>query len=303
MNDKQRGLIAIVAANVIFGINIPLTKFLMSEWMTPIGYTATRMAYGALAFWVIGLFTSSEKVKPQDLLTITLGGLLGFLGTQFLFSRSLQDTSPVVFSLLMTLTPVVVVVLSAFLLKESIPRKKILGILVSIAGASLIIFLSNNATDSANATKPIGILFAIMCVLCYAGYLLLTRSVSVKYQPITVAKWMFLSSAVVILPFSFTELPQQQIFTEQPTTLAITALAFALVFSTTIGLFLMPAALKRLEASTISVFMNLQPIVAGLVAVLAGQDHITIQKLMAAVLVLVGVYLVSATPKAKVAKV
>ncbi len=68
---------------------------------------------------------------------------------------------------------------------------------------------------------------------------------------------------------------------------------FAFLFSTTLAFFLMPLALKKLEASTVSIFMNLQPLVASAVAIGIGQDVFTWDKILAALLVLTGISLVS----------
>lgn len=290
--EKHHGLVAIVLANTIFGLNIPVTKSLIADWMTPIGYTMTRMFFGAIIFWIIASFQRKEIVQKKDLLFLLVGGLMGFLGTQFLFSLSLKFTTPVVFSLLMALTPVVVLLLSVLLLKEIVPKQKILGIALSITGAALIILLSTTHTER-GSNNTLGILFALICVLFYSGFLILTRRISMKYQPVTVAKWMFLFSAVVLLPFSFSGLQNQRVFSHETSGHAISLIAFALVFSTTIAFFLMPYALKRLEASTVSIFMNLQPIVASVFAIVVGQDIFTWDKPVALFLVISGVYLVT----------
>ncbi|MCB0374371.1 MAG: EamA family transporter [Sinomicrobium sp.] len=302
IREKQQGILAIISANVIFGLNIPVTKSLVSQWMTPAGYTITRMFFGTIVFWTIGTFLRHEKVLRKDLLVMLLGGLMGFLGTQFLFSQSLKFTTPVIFSLLMALTPVVVLLLSAVLLKEAVPKRKIAGIMLSITGAALII-LSNSARGHGSPDNLLGILFAVLCVLCYAGYLVLTRTISVRYGPVTVAKWMFLFSALLVLPFSFSGLQHQKIYSDDATGLAFSLLAFALLFSTTLAFFLMPVALKKLEASTVSVFMNLQPVVASVVAIAVGQDTFSGDKPLAALLVLTGVYLVSTQSPAQKTKV
>ena len=290
--EKQQGLGVILIANTIFGLNIPVTKSLIAHWMTPMGYTTTRMFFGTAIFWMIGSFLRKDKVEPRDLIVMMTGGLIGFLGTQFLFSQSLKYTTPVVFSLLMALTPVVVLLLSAFFLKEGIPVRKVLGILISIFGASMIILLSGSQNNM-GSNNFLGIFFAVLCVLCYAGYLVMTRKISVRYQPVTIAKWMFLVSALVAAPFSFTELQGQRLYSVDANIQAFGLLAFALLFSTTLAFFLMPVALKRLEASTVSIFMNLQPIVASVVAIVVGQDTFTLDKPLAALLVIAGVYLVT----------
>jgi len=290
--EKQQGLIAILMANTMFGLNIPVTKALMAGWMTPMGYTATRMIFGAIVFWGIGSFLKREKVKGKDLFVMLLGGLIGYMGTQLLFSQSLKYTSPVIFALLMALTPVVVLLLSAIFLKEAIPVRKVIGIGMSVSGAALIILLGTNA-GTAGTNNLLGIFFALLCVLAYSVYLVITRKISIKYQPVTIAKWMFLISAALSMPFGFSEFHNQKIYTTEVTGLAIALLVFALLFSSVLAFFLMPYALKRLEASTVSIFMNWQPIVASILAIIVGQDTLTWDKPFAVVLVLTGVYLVT----------
>lgn len=291
ITEKHKGLFAALSANVIFGLNIPVTKSLVANWMTPAGYTMTRMFFGTVVFWFIGSLFKSEKVAGRDLLIIMAGGLIGYLGTQFLFSQSLKFTTPVIFALLITLTPVAALLLSAVFLKEKVSKRKIAGIFLSISGAFLIILESGSA--SAGASNVLGIVLVLLCVFFYAGYMVITRNVAARYSPLTIAKWMFLVSALALLPFSFSELPNQTIYSSETTVHAFSLLSFALFFSTTLAFFLMPLALKRLEASTVSIFMNCQPIVASVVAIGVGQDTFTWQKGLSALLVLTGVYLVS----------
>lgn len=291
IKEKHRGILAAASANIIFGLNIPVTKSLMSHWMTPLGYTISRMYFGTAVFWLIGLFLKKEKVTVKDLIIMMIGGLIGYPGTQFLFSQSMRYTTPVIFSLLMALTPVVALLLSALFLKETISNRKIAGIIISISGAAFVILNSGKVSTGSN--NSLGIIFVIACVFFYASYMVITRKISAKYNPLTIAKWMFLFSAVVLFPLSFSGLQGQRIYSDETNFRALSLLAYAFLFSTTLAFFFMPFALKRLEAGTVSIFMNLQPLVASVVAIAVGQDLFTWDKIAAAVLVLTGVYLVS----------
>jgi len=291
ITEKHKGLFAAMSANVIFGLNIPVTKSLVAHWMTPLGYTMTRMFFGTVVFWFIGSFFKKEKVAGKDLLIIMIGGLIGYLGTQFLFSKSLEYTTPVIFALLIALTPVAALLLSAVFLKEVVSKRKITGLVLSISGAFLIILESRNGSMSSN--NLLGIVLVLLCVFFYAGYLVITRNVSTKYSSVTVAKWMFLFSALALLPLDSSEIFNQRIYSPESTVHALSLLSFALLFSTTLAFFLMPFALQKLEASTVSIFMNCQPIVASIVAIGVGQDTMTWTKSIAAILVLTGVYRVS----------
>lgn len=291
MNSKTKGVWAILCANTIFGLNIPVTKALVSGWMTPSGYTLVRMLFGAVVFWLISMRYKSEKVASNDMLIMALGGFLGFVATQFSFALALQYTTPVNFALMMALTPVIVLVLSFLFLKEKIGWRKLLGILVSVSGAVLIILYGSNSGQGKN--DLLGIAIALLCALAYAIYMMLTRNVSVKYGPVTVVKWMFFFAFLIILPFGAGAVFQQPIFGAGTEISAISLLAFSLIFSTLIAFFLMPVALGRLKASTVSIFMNLQPIVAAAVAIIVGQDLFSWDKALATLLVIGGVYTVT----------
>ena len=113
MNKKLQAHSAIFFANTIFGLGVPVTKLLLDEWVTPMGYMATRSLGACILFWVIAAFFPKEKVERKDLITILFGGLLGFVISQTLTAWALDYTSPVYFSLIATLTPVAVMLCAA----------------------------------------------------------------------------------------------------------------------------------------------------------------------------------------------
>lgn len=289
--EEIKGHLAAITTNVIFGLNIPITKSLLSSWMTPMGYTLTRMIFGMCMFWIIGLFQKKEKVIFKDLMMIFLCGLMGLVATQVTFAVGLRYTTPVTYSLILALSPIIVLILSTVFLKESVTRKKLFGIILGITGAAIIILQSGNGVAGNNTI--FGIIIAIISVTCYAGYIILTRKISAKYSPVTMMKWMFLLSVIILLPFGFSELPEQRAYSSETSITAISELLFALIFSSIIAFFLMPVALKRIKATTASVYINLQPLVASTVAILVGQDLFSWDKVLAAVLIIAGVYMVT----------
>lgn len=297
MNKQLQGHLAIILANVIFGLSIPITKTLIDNWVTPSSYTFMRMAVGALIFWGIGAFVKKEKVSKRDLLTIVIGAFFGFVATQLLFAVALQYTTPVYFSLIMAMTPILVLIMSLFFLKEIFTKNKFLGVVLSISGAALIILSGSSSAMATN--NKLGIILSFLAALSYGIYMIVTKNVSVKYNPITIIKWSFLCAAAMLLPFEITSLPEQTIFSEKATLNSYLLLIFCLVFITALGFLLMPMGLKYIKATTASIYMNFQPIVASVVAILMGQDVFSWEKPLAAVLVIAGVILVSVKTKSK----
>ncbi|MDL2278266.1 DMT family transporter [Parabacteroides sp. OttesenSCG-928-G07] len=288
---KVKGHLAVLFANVIFGLNVPITKSLLTGWMTPMGYTTTRMLFGAFIFWLIGLFAPKEKVEVKDLLIIAAGGLFGLIVPQYTFALGLQYTSPVNFSLIVALGPIAVMLLAALFLKEPITMKKALGVLLGISGALVIVF--QNRSFGSGPNDMLGILLALVNITNYGIYLIIIRKISSKYSPVTLMKWMFFFTVVFILPFGYADLFTQQIYASGVPWTAYLQFAFILIFSTAVAYFLIPVSLKTLRPTTVSVYMNLQPIIASTVAILVGQDVFSWDKPLAVALVIAGVIVVT----------
>ena len=287
----MEGHAAVMTANVIFGLGVPVTKYLLDQWVTPMTYMATRCIGAALIFWMISLFLPKEHVERKDLFVIMLGGLLGFVISQTLTAWALDFTTPVYFSLIATLTPVATMLMAALFLNEKITGMKTLGVVLAILGAALMVFVG--WVGGAGRNDLLGIFLAILSVLTWVVYLLITRKVSQKYTAVTQMKWIFLVSTIAVLPFSWREFPATALYGGQADWAGIAAMAFIVIFATVLGYFMIPFAMQYLKATTVSIYTNIQPVVASLVAIAIGQDLMTWDKPVAAVLVLLGAWLVT----------
>lgn len=290
--DKWHGHIAILATNFIFGLNTPIAKTIVPEWISPYALTLVRMAFATLIFWGVGLFAKKEHVSGRDLVTIFFGALFGLVGAQLSFANALLYTSPVNISIIAAMTPVAVMLLAAAVLKEPITLKKAAGVLIGASGALLIILHSNSISNS-KESNLIGNLLCIVNVITYAIYLVITRPVSQRYSPVTLMKWMFFFSALISLPLGIGDIPEAKVFSDATRLNIVLRLAYIVVMATGIAYFLVPMALKRIRPTTVSMYNNVQPIVASIIAIIIGQDVLSWDKPIAACLVFTGVYLVT----------
>ncbi len=290
--NQKKGHISIIVSCIIFASNILLTNALVGTWMTPMGYTLTRLIYGAMVLWFLSLFFKKEKVERKDLLVLAIGGVLGFIVSQFAFALALRFTTPVNFSLIMAMVPVVVLILSFFFLKEKITQNKSIGILLSVIGA-IVIILQGKTGNATGSNNVLGITIAFISMSSYGIYLMITREVSQKYSSITILKWMFLFTAIMLIPFGFSELLEQKIYTSSVTIMPVIQLLTILIFDATLVYFLLIISLRNLKATTVSTYMNFLPVFTSVLAVIGGQELFSINKLIAIVLVITGVTLVT----------
>ena len=286
---------AILLANTIFGLGIPITKMLLDEWVSPMTYMATRSLGAAVIFWIIAAFMKPEKVERRDLMVIMLGGLMGFVVSQTLTAEALNYTSPVYFSLIATLTPVAVMLMAALFIGERMTGMKFLGVLIGIGGAVLMVVMGQ--TSGSGSNDLLGIILALLSLLTWAIYMIVTRKVAQKYTPVTQMKYVFLISALVTVPLAWPELAEQRLYTAATFGWdGALEMAFIVLLATVLGYFLIPFAMRSLNATTVSIYTNLQPMVASFVAILIGQDRLTWDKPVAAVLVLLSAYIVTVLP-------
>ncbi len=290
--DKLQGHLIIAFVNILFAINMIISKSLLFQEISPEGLTLARVLFACIAFWVTSLFVKKESVNKKDLLMLFLCGMLGIAINQGFFIAGLNSTSPVDASILVTCTPMFVMIFAFFLLKEPITWKKAGGVVIGAAGAILLILSGHH--ESTGFSSLTGNLMVIASGFSYSIYLVLAKPLTLKYSAVTIMKWMFLFSTIVLLPLDYPNLvnaPLLQGGTEHRHSLIL--LAYVLFAATYITYLLIPVALKKIRPTTVSMYNYLQPIVTAFVAVVIGQDRFSWEKLGSAFLVFLGVYLVT----------
>jgi len=206
------------------------------------------------------------------------------------FFKGLALSTPINSAVLITITPIIVLLLSMFLIKEKISSRKVVGIVIGLAGAlGLILFGNEIRQDAPNI--PLGNFYILLNAIFYGTYLIIAKTLIKKYHPFTFMKWLFSLGILICLPFGYHELVAIE-WADLPFE-AIWKIVFVIVGTTFCTYLFNIFALTQLKASTVSAFIYVQPLIGILYAVATGQDTLTTIKIVAACLVLLGVYLAS----------
>ena len=286
------GHLACAAAYIIFGINVVVCRDIATDGgIAPIVLFSMRALMAGVLFWLLSLFTPKEHVPWQDLLHLAGAGILGLFLPQLTFLHAIAHTTPVDLSVMSTTTPIFTMFVAAIFLKEPITWKKVLGVALSFGGILWLILQSTFGGHGASATEPIGIAFCFANYIVFALYLGICRNLIARYSVVTSMKWMFLVSTLIALPFSLPHVPQTD-FAAVPG-YVWWEIAFMIFFSTFLAYYLVPMGQKRIRPTLVSMYGYLQPIIAIAVAIWTGMDRLTATKVVAAVLVFLGVWMVN----------
>lgn len=272
MDRRTRAHIALFAVNLIYGINYVVAKGLMPGVVGASGFIALRVLGAGLLFWLVWAFRR-ERVRPQDLPRLALCALFGVALNQLMFFHGLMRTSPVNASIIMVVTPILVLVLSAVLIGERVTWAKVGGVLLGAAGALALVFLKPPG-DAGGATLS-GDLFILINAMSYGIYLVIVKPLMARYEAVTVMAWCFLIGAVAVLPLGWGEALAVRWQDLSPA--VWTALGFVVVVVTFVAYLLNTWALRFVSPSVVGTYIYMQPLLATLLSWLfmrIGPEHI-----------------------------
>lgn len=293
INLRALALMAASGASIIYGANHTIAKGLMPDVIRPHAFILLRVTGAALLFWLIAQFFPKERLKKKDRLLFLWCALFGMSINMTSFFKGLELSTPINSSVVITLVPVILLVLGRIFLKERISALKATGIFIGLAGAIGLVLLDvQTQTNAPNI--PLGNIYFMLNALSYSIYLILVKPLTHQYHAITLMKYFFLIAVFLNIPLGYQE------FTEVAWTSldfdVIGQLSFVVVATTVLTYLFNIFALKQLSPSTIGAFIYLQPIIATIVAVASGADHLNAVRIFAALFIFAGVYLSSRKP-------
>ncbi|MBD2767561.1 DMT family transporter [Hymenobacter sp. BT664] len=300
MRNSYRVHGALFFVALIYAANYSLSKDVMPHYLGPFGIVTLRIVGATVFFTIIKYVVApQDKIKGwADNLRSLACGICGIGVNQLLFFSGLNLTSPISASLLQTIAPIVVVVASAILLNEKITLPRLLGIAVGASGAAALI-LSRNVQAAIYPQATLGNVYILANATVFGLYLVLVQPLMRKYHAFTVLARVFLVGVFLAVPFGWHEALTAD-YAHFPLSIWL-EIGYMVVFLTILAYLLNNWALKYASPALLGVYIYLQPVLAVLIAVALNKDHLTWGKAGQALLIFLGVWLVSQKPPTPVA--
>ena len=289
MSKRNLALIGATIVSIIYGVTFTIAKDVMPKYIDAYGFILLRAGGSMLLFWFVWLFMPKEKIALNDFPRIIAAAFFGVAFNMLTFFKGLSLTSPISAAVIMVSTPMIVLVLSAFIMKERMKKRMVLGILLGLIGTASLILYGKSIGDSSQS--GLGNFLVLVNAISYGFYLIIVKKLMNKYSAFTFVKWIYLFGFIMVLPFGWNEFSAVD-WIMVPTDI-YWKISFVVVISTFLTYLLNLLSMKELKPTTVAVFIYLQPLFASIFAISLSKDTLSVVKIGSAILIFSGVYLVT----------
>ena len=249
-----------------------------------------------MLFWLLYAIKPVEiKIAREDYKRFFLCAVTGVAINQLLFLKGLSLTYSIHASLLMLITPILIVFIAAWILKERLGLVKIAGLALGIGGAAVLVLGKENSGEGNDILW--GDILIIINAVSYTFYFVLVKPLMLKYEPVVIIRWIFTFGFFLVLPFGWNEFTQIQ--WSHFNTINYTCMTLVVITGTFLAYLFNVYGIKILGASVAGFYIYTQPVFAALIAMIFLKEHLSLYKIIAALFIFAGVYLANKPVKIK----
>ncbi|HVZ58451.1 MAG TPA: DMT family transporter [Patescibacteria group bacterium] len=285
LSKYQLAILALITTNIIWGASIPIFKWSL-ESMPPFTFAFLRFFFASL--FLLPFTVHKLKISRRDLVSLFVLAIVGFVFQIGFLLLGLSISSSINSAIILTSAPVFLIIGSTFFLKERLSQRIIVGTLISLAGVVVIIL--RPVFDKGLDGTIIGNVLFVFSTLSLVGYSILLKNFVTHLKTITITWYLFAFAALIFFPFFLMESTQHQL-KQILTPEATFGVLFGAIFTSIIGYLGYNYGIKTIKASEVGLFLYVDPIVTGLVAVPLLHEKITQIFLLGAMLVFVGIFI------------
>ena len=298
-SDARQTLIGVglvLLASVGFSARGVIIKLAYPYGVDAVTLLALRMLFSAPFFVLMGLFAQRDAAplsRAQWHMVIVLG-FIGYYLSSFLSFLALQYIAAALERLLLYLTPTIVIVLSALLLKDPIRRHHVAALALTYGGIALVMSDQMLITTDGLAVLT-GATLAFVSALTYAVYLVASGSM---IPTIGAARFSAYASGTAC---GFVILQFVAVRDLQALDLPLPVYGYGAVmalFCTVLPLWMMAEGIRRIGANQSSLLGSIGPVATIVLAAILLNEPISVVQMCGAALVLGGVWLVGARREA-----
>ena len=278
---------------IIWGGSFIAARIALRE-LSPVTLATIRFILAGTLLVPLLIASPRYRAPWRSIPKLTAFGLLA-VTFYFIFQyNGVARTSASLSAIVITLSPLVVVLMSALFLHERLSRPQAAGIFVATAGAVLLV--TRGSVEIGGSDYWLGVLFLVLNVLAWGLYNILGKQALESQHPLTLTAYMTILGALCLLPFAAAEGSMAAL--ETASSGAWLAIGYLVVLSSVVAYVAYNYALRILPASQAGVFQFLNPVAASLLARLLLDEPLTVVTAIGGLMAIAGVYLANRSANA-----
>ncbi|MFM1651997.1 DMT family transporter [Brevibacillus sp. B_LB10_24] len=288
--SKSIAWLFLILANAFWAGNYIFGKFVAAE-VSPIGITFARWLLALFLLFPLALWIEKpdwRQVK-QAWLQLAVLGMTGAIGYNISLYAALQFTTATNAALVNALNPALIVLCSAFLLRERMAKVQLGGFLLSLFGV-LFILTQGSLSRLLSTDYNTGDLLMLIAISSWTLYSLLIKRLA-NIPPITATAVSSLIAVFLMLPFVFSS----PVLLQPIGTRSVIGIVYMAVFPSVGSYLLWNFSLRTVSASQAGITLNLIPVFTALIGITIG-EQVTVAQILGGLLVFAGVTLTSVSP-------
>jgi drug/metabolite transporter (DMT)-like permease len=279
--------VALLAVSLFFGATYVVAKYAFRE-VTPLALAVIRIWGTAIVLGgalMLRRTSDAPKIQPREFGELFIYSVIGISFNMWCFLEGLSRSSATNASIMLVCIPVLTLAFAILLKRERPTVRGVAGILIGLAGALILILPRGGVALSHDAV--VGNVFLFAGAASYSLYLVLSKSILARHDPLVVVTWVFFLAGLTILPFGFGDL--RAAIAAGLTPAGWVSIAY-MVFGATAGPYLLNSwALARVQSSVVAVYILVQPIVAATLGRIFLDERLAPNMALAAAMIVTGV--------------
>lgn len=286
--DVIRAHVALVGCNIVWACDYPFYNLLLGKYIEPLALVTASLVVAALLSWLPLLWEKWEDIERKDWWLIIFAAVLMGVLRKMLMMFGLSRTSPIDGSIIATLVPIIVLIVSVIGRIDRFTTRKVIGLIIGLVGAAAVVITSHSSSHV--HSEIWGNVMMICSGVVTALYMVFFKRIVSKYRITTILRAIYTISALLLLPVGFDSVVEIDFKDMTPALWG--AAAFVLIVPTYLPNLLLNYSLRYLAPTVSSTYTYIQPVLAVALSVAMGLDRLHGDTVLFAALLFFGVWLV-----------
>lgn len=298
---RNLSIILVLLAGVFWGSSSIFANELKLLGFTSLQTSSVRLTFSIPFFYLIILFSKNRECKfsLKSFGILAFCGIFSVLAMCIFYFYSITATTAAVAAVLLYTAPIFVMIMSVFIFKEKLTSKKLLCLVLAVAGCAL----TSGIIGGIKGTV-LGVLSGFCAGFCYSLYSIVsTFAIKEGNSPLVCTAVSFtVAAAVIQLLTSPVDIVNKVTASSSPLFMIFGMILFS-ICTCVVPFVLYTVGLTGLKPDVAAILASSEPVVAALVGFFILSQSPTVFEIIGIVLVIAAITVLNINPKSKKASV